>query len=134
MAADGEEPGCCALCGGAVGPDERCTEYAWTRMPERVMPPLRFALTMVESPRLQLLIYADAEQDLFCWVSARSVVVTASSPTPVAAGSVRPYPEGDLTSRVSRYDLPPTSATLLFGRTPPGTGRTARRSGRSLTR
>lgn len=101
----------------------RCVDYADNELFDRGMdalPPLRFHTVVVEG-QLELLMYADDNGDVACWLTPDFGVVSVGSSDLTTA--VRPlHPAGKLTNSSSAYGRDPIAA-YSFGRVPAGTTR-----------
>ena len=102
---------------------DRCTADSRTELREHgihALPPLRFDRTVVDG-QLELLMYADGDGDVACWLTPDQSVVSARS-SDLTTAPEPSHPAGVLTNSSSAYAQDPIAA-YSFGRVPPGTSK-----------
>lgn len=105
----------------ASAPHDRCVEDAQTELLENgldALPPQRFDKAVVPG-ELELLMFADDDGDVACWLSPDHSVINVRS-SDLTTAIQPPHPAGELTNSSSAYGQEPVAA-YSFGRVPPGT-------------
>lgn len=106
----------------------RCADYAAAELAisnslpaadRRTLPPLRFNLILVDR-QLSLLLYADEQVEVACWLTPQDASVTVNSSNLTINKPA--HPAGQLSNSASAHALEPAAA-YSFGRVPAGTTR-----------